>query len=474
MLEILSKPINIENGDKILLAVSGGPDSMALLDIARRQSEEEAFDFAVAHINHSLRKQADIEEKAIEDYCKTFDIPFYSKKVDLNEDLYKNLTLEEAGREARYTFFDELASKYDFNKLLTAHHLNDQAETVLMRLIRGSGPEGLIGIKEESKLNNLQILRPFLNYSKDDLKEYCVKNSVKYFEDQSNKDNQYTRNFIRNKIIPELEENNIKAQENIVRSMDLVKEQNDFYNEIIENIASEWVSEDGVGVNIKAEVFTNLDKLLENSNFSFLSEKAKQILKKEVIRKAIRRLGKSKDVSKKNIEKILEFFESDSNGSINLPHDLLAIKNSGQFEILINGEKPTMFGEFPLPVLEENQVFFYPKNRTTLKIEHGIASEFNDIEKSQEDVILKSLKNIEGLTLRNRKTGDYVALKNTNFHKKLSRFMIDKKVPRFLRDSIPILALGDKIIWIPGYYIHKDFIVKNPVEEVTMLSLKSF
>lgn len=475
MSKILSYPINIENGDSILLAVSGGPDSMALLDMVRDLNhKKKEFKFAVAHVNHSLRDEADAEEKAIEKYCKKHGIPFYSKKVDLNDERYKAMTIEEAGREARYAFFDELSKKFKFNKLFTAHHLNDQVETILMRLIRGTGPEGLIGIKEESIRNNLKIIRPFLHNYKTELEEYCLDHNVPYFIDKSNKEDQYTRNNIRNSIIPLIEEINSKSQSNIIRSSELIKEQNDFIEDIINNLDEEWITKDSVGINIHSDVFDNLDALLKKNNLSTLSEKSKLFIKREIIRRALKLLEKQKDISKKNIDSIIEFFETSNSGSINLPNDLVAVKNSGFYEIMVKGSKPCIFGEYKLPKLNENHEFMYPKNNISLKVSNGIASDYTEAEKDENEVLLKSLANLDGLTLRNRQSGDYVCLPNTSYKKKLSRFMIDKKIPRFLRDSIPVLAVENKVIWIPEYYIHKDFIVKSPVEKVTKLSLKNF
>ena len=204
VLQTIFKHNMLNRGDKVLAAVSGGADSVCMLHILNSLKNDLDIELYCAHINHGLRGDAaDSDELFVKSLCRSLDIPFFSKTIDVAKMAEENkLTVEEAGRIARYSFFDELKMQYGLSKIATAHNKNDNAETVLMRIIRGTGVDGLCGI---AYVRGDGVIRPILDVSRKEIEEYCTDNSLDFCTDATNADNDYTRNKIRNQLIPYLE-----------------------------------------------------------------------------------------------------------------------------------------------------------------------------------------------------------------------------------------------------------------------------
>jgi len=190
----------IKNGDNIVIGVSGGPDSMALLNVLLNMKEDRKFNIVVAHVNHMIREIAEEETAYVQEFCKKNNVQCFVKRENVVE-IAKNKKIgtEEAGRKIRYEFFNEIMEKTNSNKIATAHTANDRAETVLMNIMRGSGTSGLKGI-EESRDN--KYIRPLIDCTRNEIEEYCEKQHLNPKYDESNKENIYTRNKVRNLLIP--------------------------------------------------------------------------------------------------------------------------------------------------------------------------------------------------------------------------------------------------------------------------------
>ena len=196
----------IENGDKLVLGVSGGPDSICMLDVLDKIRKDEkynlSFEIVVAHINHMIREEASLDEKYVYDYCNKKNIEFYSKSIDVQKLANNNkIGTEEAGRIARYEFLNEILQKTNSDKIAIAHNKNDNAETIIMHLLRGSGIKGLKGIDPKRE----KIIRPLINCERIDIETYCKENNLEPRIDKNNFENIYTRNKIRNIVIPYIE-----------------------------------------------------------------------------------------------------------------------------------------------------------------------------------------------------------------------------------------------------------------------------
>ena len=230
----------IENGDKIVLAVSGGPDSIAMLYILNEIKKEEKikFDIVVAHVNHMIRKEAASDEEFVKNVCENMKVEFFSKSIDVKKIANTNKAgLEETGRKVRYNFFEEVLKNTKSNKIAIAHNKNDKVETVIMNILRGTGIQGLRGIEVKNK----KYIRPLIECERKEIERYCEENKLQPRIDKTNFENDYTRNKIRNIVIPYVQkEFNPNIIETINRLSDLIKQEDNYlkketikiYNEI--------------------------------------------------------------------------------------------------------------------------------------------------------------------------------------------------------------------------------------------------
>lgn len=225
VLNTIKKYNLIESGDRIVIGVSGGPDSILLLHILNELKKELDFEIFVAHINHMLREEADEETEYVIDFCKKLNIECFVKRIDVVE-IANNLKrgTEETGRKIRYEFFNEVLEKTGSNKIATAHNNNDKVETILMNILRGSGTAGLKGI--EAKRDNMYI-RPLIEITREEIEKYCIENKLNPKIDKSNSENIYTRNKVRNVVIPYIKkEFNPNILKTINRLSDVATEEN--------------------------------------------------------------------------------------------------------------------------------------------------------------------------------------------------------------------------------------------------------
>ena len=218
VIETIKKYELIQAKDKIVLGVSGGPDSISMLDILRQIREEFDFEIVVAHINHMIRKEAIQDEEYVKKYCEKNSIEFFVKRIDvMSVANNRKIGTEEAGRFVRYDFFDEVLKQTGSNKIAIAHNKNDKIETIIMHLLRGSGLSGLKGI-EPIRGN---VIRPLIECERKEIEKYCDKNKLEPRIDKTNFENDYTRNKIRNIVIPYIEK---ELNPNIIETIDRLSE----------------------------------------------------------------------------------------------------------------------------------------------------------------------------------------------------------------------------------------------------------
>ena len=218
VIETIKKYGLIQAKDKIVLGVSGGPDSITMLDILRQIQEEFDFEIVVAHINHMIRKEAIQDEEYVKKYCEKNSIEFFVKRIDvMSVANNRKIGTEEAGRFVRYEFFDEILKQTESNKIAIAHNKNDKVETIIMHLLRGSGLSGLKGI-EPIRGN---VIRPLIECERKEIEKYCDKNKLEPRIDKTNFENDYTRNKIRNIVIPYIEK---ELNPNIIETIDRLSE----------------------------------------------------------------------------------------------------------------------------------------------------------------------------------------------------------------------------------------------------------
>lgn len=266
VLETIRKYNLIEDGDKIVLGVSGGPDSICMLDNLREVKEEQIIEFEiyVAHINHMIREEAIDDEKYVQEYCKKYNIECFVKRADVQKIASeKKIGTEEAGRKVRYDFFEEVLQKTESNKIAIAHNKNDKIETIIMHLLRGSGLSGLKGIEP---IRDNKYIRPLLECERTEIEQYCEDKKLNPRIDKTNFENEYTRNKIRNIVIPYIKkEFNPNIIQTLNRLSDLATDESN-YIELQTQKAFEkiLIAKEKEQITLNLKEFNKQDKVIKN------------------------------------------------------------------------------------------------------------------------------------------------------------------------------------------------------------------
>lgn len=299
VLETIKKYNLIENGDKLILGVSGGPDSISMLkilnDIRNDKNLHMKFDIIVAHVNHMIREEAKDDEEFVKEFCEKINVPFYSKSIDVQKIANNNkIGTEEAGRNARYDFFDEILKKTNSNKIAIAHNKNDKVETMIMNMLRGSGIAGLRGIEP---IKNNKYIRPLIECERFEIEQYCKDNQIDARIDKTNFENIYTRNKIRNVVIPYIKQ---EFNPNIIQTMDrlsdLVKEDDEYLEKVVQNEYKRLIIEE------KQNEF-----IMDLKAFN----KEERVIKSRLLLYTISRLlGSAKGIEKIHIEDVIKLCEN--------------------------------------------------------------------------------------------------------------------------------------------------------------------
>lgn len=432
--EIKSKKLITKN-DRLILGCSGGPDSVFLLEVLLRMREEFNLTLTLVHINHLFRgEDADRDENFVKKLGKQHNIQVFVKRKSMENMAKDNkITLEEAGREIRYSFFDEVTEKVNGNKIVLAHNLDDQIETFLFRLIRGSSIEGLQGISE--KRDN--VIRPINNVYKSDIMEYLDGNDIEYMLDYTNFENDYTRNSIRLDLIPFIEKRyNPKFKEKIKNFMGEIKE----INKIIEPDYSLYIDEKNIIdveklLNVESEYIRGkiINYYLNTNNISVSRKKINGIL-------SILNLGGTKKIKlNKDYTLIKEY------AKIFLSKELKEEKVLENKELIIPGEI-----EFDDYIITAKQM----ENK-------------EDILKNKDDFIT-NLNVGDILVIRSRRAGDRILPMGMDHYKKVKNIMIDLKIPKEKRENIPIITYKDEIVWIGGIVKSKKFNFEKQKQNIVL------
>ena len=309
VLKTIKKYNLIEAKDKIVLGVSGGPDSLFMLNILNELKEELDIELIVAHINHMIRAEADEEEQFVKEFCKKINVKFYSKRIEVEKYANNNkIGLEEAGRKIRYEFFEEILQKDNANKIAVAHNKNDKVETIIMHLLRGSGVSGLQGI--QAKTN--KIIRPIIEIERKDIEKYCEDQKLDPRIDKSNFDNTYTRNKIRNVVIPYIkDEFNPNIIEAMTRLSEVITEENVYLKKVTETEYEKILIQKR-----ENEILLDLKKFNELDN----------IIKKRIILYTVSKLrGGSQGIEKIHIEDIVKLCKNNIGNKFLIPNKGLKI-----------------------------------------------------------------------------------------------------------------------------------------------------
>ena len=436
--EMIDKRGMFKRGQSLLLAVSGGPDSVAMLFALHGLSNKLNLDLYIAHINHKLRgAESDKDQNYVERLSRKLNIPLFVLKKDTKSFAKKNkLSIEDAARQIRYSFFTECARRFKIDSISTAHTLDDQAETILMRFLRGAGIRGLRGIQPVSDLFEFKLIRPLIEITRKEIEAYLREKEIRPRIDKSNLDIKFLRNRIRHKLVPQLvKEYNPNLKNQLLM---LAKMLNEDYN-YIQFLSDELFNKIATSSNSKKVVF----KLRA---FKALNVSAQRYL----VRSAIKRLALTLDnIEYRHWKEIKSLLSSRPIGSIvNLPNYIVATKTKSSLIFIIKNKATKTKLKVKELVLNVPGITTYNRNKikTVLKdkppkvYSKNNRIEFFDLEKMNLPIIV-----------RKRKKGDKIKPLGMKGYKKLSDLFIDKKIPKQRRDNVPVIvsASGD-IIWVAG------------------------
>ena len=324
VLETIKKYNLIEDGDRVIVGVSGGPDSISLLNILNRFKNNKILNFEIiaVHINHQIREEANDDEEYVKDYCEKNQIKFFAKRIDVIKYANNNkMGLEEAGRKLRYEFFDEIVEKEKANKIAIAHNKNDKAETIIMNIIRGSGISGLRGIEP---IRDGKYIRPIIDCERTEIEEYAKENKLNPRIDKTNFENECTRNKIRNIVLPYIQK---EFNPNIIETMNRlssVAEETDKYiqNQVMSEFDKIKIEEKNRNIILNLKEFNTKDVLIR---------------KKILIYTISKLLGNSQNIEKINLEDIIKMCEKNIGNKYLMPNKRIKILvNKGKifFEVL--------------------------------------------------------------------------------------------------------------------------------------------
>ena len=441
------KSYNLE-GFGVLLAVSGGKDSMTMLDLFNYFKYELKLNLVVCHFNHSLRDDADRDEKFVKTQCEKYGLKFYSKKEDVL--LYSNenkLSTEEGARFLRYKFFDEVKRIENLEYIATAHNKNDLAETVIMRILRGTGINGLIGIQSERG----DLIRPILNFSRDEIEKYIEENNIPFVEDKTNFEELYLRNKIRLNLFPILKnEYNPRILDAISRLSNIAFDYSTISREYI-------ASKEGLLWEFnKEKILVYIEKLkLQSRSFRNI-----------MYREFFEFFSKNPDgINYKIIEEIDNLIFSKTGKYIEIKNVIFKI----EYDKLLIYDK-NIFENLEMKFYFENLDFsLYSTKFFDIIIEQSSFEEFKNL-KQNKDLLFINKKYLDFLKIRNKENGDFLELEFGK--KKLKDIFIDEKVSKDIRKNIPIFEIENNIVWVPNIRRSNRYLVdeKDDIIKIRVLS----
>ncbi|WP_314938872.1 tRNA lysidine(34) synthetase TilS [Parvimonas micra] len=441
------KSYNLE-GFGVLLAVSGGKDSMTMLDLFNYFKYELKLNLVVCHFNHSLRDDADRDEKFVKTQCEKYGLKFYSKKEDVL--LYSNenkLSTEEGARFLRYKFFDEVKRIENLEYIATAHNKNDLAETVIMRILRGTGINGLIGIQSERG----DLIRPILNFSRDEIEKYIEENNIPFVEDKTNFEELYLRNKIRLNLFPILKnEYNPRILDAISRLSNIAFDYSTISREYI-------ASKEGLLWEFnKEKILVYIEKLkLQSRSFRNI-----------MYREFFEFISKDPDgINYKIIEEIDNLIFSKTGKYIEIKNVVFKI----EYDKLLIYDK-NIFENLEMKFYFENLDFsLYSTKFFDIIIEQSSFEEFKNL-KQNKDWLFINKKYLDFLKIRNKENGDFLELEFGK--KKLKDIFIDEKVSKDIRKNIPIFEIENNIVWVPNIRRSNRYLVdeKDDIIKIRVLS----
>ncbi|KJU71987.1 tRNA lysidine(34) synthetase TilS [Clostridium baratii] len=448
----------LDNGDKVLVGLSGGPDSVCLLHLLHSIKNTYSLKIGAAHINHMLRgDEALKDEEYAKNLCKSLGIEFYSTRLDIEKIAKeRGVSTETAGRDERYRFFNEVKDKEGYTKIATAHNANDQAETIIMRMMRGTGLEGLGGIPV---MRDGIYIRPILFLERKAIEDYCEGNNLNPRIDKTNLENIYSRNKIRLDILPYMKENfNPDVVKAINRMALLLQEDN------------EYINNEAIKAFLKY-CTVKKDEIIINRE---LFNKEKAIITR-VVRKSLTTLSKSVyDFEMKHIKEVIELGNIGTNKRIDLPNGIYAENVYGEIYIKKKERLIKKETEVENLILAKDDIDGKEVDFLGCLIQFKVENKEKNLKFNNNDLIkyFDYDKINEYVTVRKRKNGDRIIPLGMTGSKKLKDIFINMKVPKDYRDNIPVIQFDDEIAWVLGVKTSNTYKVTNQTKNILKVMCK--
>ena len=437
----------LQTGDAVLVGVSGGPDSVALIHILHTLAPGYVLRLAMAHLNHGLRSaESDRDQAFVADLAKHLEMPLYVEKQDVRGYQKKHrLSVEEAARQVRYRFFHGTAARHGFHKIALGHQADDNAEQVLMAMLRGSGPLGLAGIPP---VRPDGIVRPLIDLRHDQILDYLNARDVNYMVDSSNRDLRMLRNKIRTHLIPILQtEYNPKCVDSLNRLAAILSAEEEWIEDEIRSVFNEMLLSEQ-----KDSVALNLGRL-----------KQKPIaVQRRLIRAAVLKVKKNlRRIGFVHIDAVLELTQKDlPDGRLDLPDGIRIWRDQDTLLIAKVPQKSHGPKSERIKSAPPEYAYQLPKAGDILIKEAGLKIRFSEMpvqqvsdwrQKERHIAFLDRDKVFFPLVIRNFRPGDRFSPLGVSGRQKLKKFFSDHKIPRAERRQCPIVLSRDKIIWVAGY-----------------------
>ena len=469
----------IPPGRRILVAVSGGADSMCLLELLRKLQDRAQLEIRVLHVHHGLRESAEDDLQYVAEYCKEAGIPFQAVRVDAAGYAAANgLSVEEAARHLRYEALEKAAKEWDQQpdhsecRIAVAHHIEDQSETVLFNLVRGSRLTGLRGMLPV----NGRIIRPLLCCSREEIESYLMENGITWREDETNEDVRYSRNLIRKQVMPLLLTINKGAREHIMRAAEEAAEAESYLAGETERALERCCAQGRSGKQAKSGVESSDNKQAEEIVIhipSLLEEPP--LLQRRVVYAAIADAsGRKKDLQDVHVQAVLELCRKQGNGRLDVAGGVHVRKVYGLLYLspgtgtkVIQSEAKA--GQPEPPII---QVFDDPFTKLPTEPEEYTCRVFDfdgdmdAVPRKQYTKWLDYDKIGELPIFRTRRAGDRITLDEYGRSKSIARYMIDRKVPAQLRERIVMPTCGSEILWVPGGRISAAYMVSTDTKRI--------
>ncbi len=440
-------------GDKILLGVSGGIDSVVMLDLFLRISHRQNLKLAVAHINHQLRgRSADADERFVRNLARDFNLPFYGLKCDVKYYCQKHrFSIETGARKVRFHFLNRMLKRIGFDVVALAHHADDQAETVLMHLIQGSGLRGLRGMLPKRDC----IIHPLLSVTKDEIENYCIERKLNHVVDTSNYKTRYLRNKIRWNVLHPLKKHVGKSVvHSIYHTASIVSESESYLNSVVDKIRKHVIVSCS-----EQEIVLDIDRFLHYF---------KAIQKTLLIHIFEEFFHFKRNLRTHEFDRIIDLAKSGKSGSyLEIGNQYRIVKTKKQLSLIQNINR-----WFSVPVEIGREVSLPERHlKFHAEILNAKRSEIIFVN-SRKIEYLDLLKIPSPLCIRFVKPGDWFIPLGMQGKKKLHDFFIDEKVPFYKRSSIPLLVGGDSIVWVMGHRLDERFKLDMDTEKILKVEIQ--